>query len=155
MTNSLFSLRNELRADATDEIYVELNPAVVSTDSGRKYALSAVCLGPELEGDKHGLSLEVSCDGERATLEAVHQQTETTGASESLTVALFSVSRSFLEILAAARAVEIGIGNPTVRLSRRLDAENRRNVSRFLNLAAIPRALASPGLARLAAGAVA
>ena len=97
MNESLFSVRNELQAGGTDTSYLELNPAVVSSDGRQKYALSAVCVGPALDSHHEPLSLEVLCDGDRAVIDAIHQQTEETTTDECLTVALFSVTETFLQ----------------------------------------------------------
>lgn len=155
MTDDLFSIRNELPTDASDPIYVELNPAVVSRGAERKYALSAVCIGPSLEAEGDALSLEISCDGERCRFPAVHQQAENTTSEECLTVALFSVSRALLETVARAGAVEVGLLSGASRLMRRLDAANRQNVGQFLDIVCRHPTQGLPGRAAVAAAAVA
>jgi hypothetical protein len=134
MNESLFSVHNELPADSTDDSYFELNPAIVSSDGGRKYALSAVCVGPPLDSGEAPLSLEVRCDGDGAVIDAVHQQSEATSADVCLTVALFSVSEAFLELLASAQDVRVEFGPPAARLCRALDARSRSNLLQFLEL---------------------
>ena len=155
MTDDLFSLRNELSRGPDDPTYIELNPAVVSRGAERMYAFSAVCIGPEIEAETDGISLEVSCDGQRSVLPAVHQQAEATEADEWLTVALFSVSRALLETVASAGAVEVGLQSGGGRLRRHLDAQNRHNVGRFLDLVCRHPTQALPGRAAVAAGAIA
>ena len=146
MPLTLFSLRNELVPPDHQETYLELNPAVVSTEDLDRFALSAVYIGPG-KAEHQPLSMEVVCDSSRSTLRAVDEQSEPIDANQSLTVALFSVSRAFLETLSRASKVEVELRPGSNSLTRRMDPGNRSNVASFLadidarrarNTAAVP-----------------
>jgi hypothetical protein len=131
MADTLFSLRNELAPADDQDSYLELNPAVVTADDQEHFALSAVYIGPEAGGRDRPLAMEVICDSTRSVLQAIDEQSEPIDARQSLTVALFSVSRAFLEALARAREVEVALQPGTNSLTRRMAASNRSNVASF------------------------
>jgi hypothetical protein len=132
MADTLFSLRNELAPADDQDSYLELNPAVVTEGDQERFALSAVYIGPEAGGRNRPLAMEVVCDSSRSVLQAIDEQSELIDAGHSLTVALFSVSRAFLEALARAREVEVALQPGTNSLTRRMAASNRSNVASFL-----------------------
>jgi hypothetical protein len=152
MADTLFSLRNELAPTGVSEGYLELNPAVISADDRERFALSAVYIGPEAEAGNRPVAMEVICDRSRSVLQAVGQQSEPIDERQNLTVALFSVTRAFLETLARADRVDVELQPGTGFLARQMAPENRSNVASFL---ADIDARRTPTAAAVPAGAVA
>jgi hypothetical protein len=132
MADTRFSLRNELVPAQGQDSYFELNPAVVSANDRECFALSAVYIGPEAEVRNRPVAIKVICDSSRSVLQAISQQCEPIDERQSLTVALFSVTRAFLETLARASQVEVELQPGTGSLTRHLAPDNRSNVESFL-----------------------
>ena len=135
MSDTHFSLRNELPAVNGRGRYLELNPAVMAAERDTCFALSVVYVGPEMNVDGQPLPLRVTVDESSVLMRAVAQKSKPVEAGESLTVALYSVSRSFLERLASGDQVEVCLGNDEDPLVRPLASANRDNVARFLDFA--------------------
>jgi hypothetical protein len=133
MSQSLFTLRNQLAPVSDRGSYLELNPAVVSGQGRDRFALSAVYIGPSDRGRSGPLSMKVVCDDDTATLQAIGEQSERIGAEQNLTVALFSVSRAFLEMLAWAADVRVEVGFEAEHQAHRMEPANRANVASFLS----------------------
>lgn len=152
MGHSLFSLRNELVSAGDRASYLELNPAVLSDEDCDRFALSAVYIGPRREGEEGPLSMRIVCSGTSTTLRAVGEKSEPIDARQNLTVALFSVSRAFLEMLARAGEVEVELGPDSHPLTRRMAPVNRANVGHFLDNLDARQVVAEPAVP---AGAVA
>lgn len=153
MSDTLFSLSNELPTGSASR-YLELNPAVLSTDRDICFALSAVYVGPEMEPRDQPMSLEVNVDQSTCLLRAVAQKSKSIKPGEDLTVALFSVTRKLLERISTAHDVEVTLGFGAHTLKRQLAPLNQENVARFL-LDHAPDITSFRSTATLAAGAVA
>ena len=146
MGQTLFSLRNELASAGDQASYLELNPAVLSDEDCDRFSLSAVYIGPRGEHGEGPLSMRIVCDSATATLHAVGEKSEPIDARRNLTVALFSVSRAFLEILARAGEVEVQMGPPSHPLTRRMAPVNRANVGTFLDRLDARQSIARPAV---------
>jgi hypothetical protein len=152
MGTTLFSLRNELQPAGGQASYLELNPAVVSGEDCERFALAAVYIDAGGEDSEGPLSMRIVCDSTSAMLLSVGERTEPIDSQRNLTVALFSVSRAFLEKLAWARKVEVQLGTDVHTVTRQMAPANRANVGQFLASLDAHQAAVQPAVA---AGAVA
>lgn len=128
---SLYSVHNELTSGQS-RFTVEVNPAAVMAGGECRFALSVVCLGPELANGDEPIAMSLVCDGDSQQLESLHHQAEPSGPGGHLTVALFAASRDLLQRLAISTDVEIRLACEEHDLVHRLGVENRRNVASFL-----------------------
>lgn len=134
---SLYSVHNVLTPRALTpsqppDVHLELNPAVVVANGQRKFALSAVWIGPSLETERSTVSLSFEFGEYTIEIDSILARSEPTDSGKWLSVALFSVSRQLLKLLSEADDLQVHLAAGSRRLVCQLDEQNRGNVVAFL-----------------------